>query len=193
METTSPKDVTLLLQKWGAGNQTAFEQLLPLVYDELRRLARSHLRHQAPNHSLQPTALVHEAYLRMVERESFSFENRAQFFGLAAQVIRGVLVDHARNHLAAKRGGAWQKVALEDALGVAQGKEVDLIALDDALRSLAAFDPHRSRVVELRYFGGLTIEETAEILKRSPASIKRDWSLARSWLYLELSKADAGN
>ncbi|MBL8207036.1 MAG: sigma-70 family RNA polymerase sigma factor [Blastocatellia bacterium] len=191
METLSPKDVTQLLQAWGEGNQAALERLLPLVYDELRRLARSYLRRQSANHSLQPTALVHEAYLRMVDREPFTFTNRAQFFGLAAQVIRGILVDHARTNLAEKRGGAFQKVELDDALGVSQGKDVDLIALDDALQGLAAFDPHRSRVVELRYFGGLTIEETAEFLKCSPATIKRDWSIARAWLFNEMSKTGA--
>ncbi len=190
METLSPKEVTQLLQAWSAGNQEALDRLLPLVYDELRRLARSYLRKQAANHSLQPTALVHEAYLRMVGREPFTFANRAQFFGLAAQVIRGILVDHARANLADKRGGAFQKVELDDALGVAQGKDVDLVALDDALQALAAFDPHRSRVVELRYFGGLTIEETAEFLKSSRATVKRDWGIARAWLFNEMSKSD---
>ncbi len=171
MEPMSPKEVTQLLQAWGAGNQAAFDRLWSLVYDELRRLARSHLRRQAANHSMQPTVLVHEAYLRMVDREPFTFVNRAQFFGLAAQVIRGILVDHARSNLAEKRGGAFQKVQLDEAFGRAQGKDMDVVALNDALQALAAFDPHRSRVVELRYFGGLTIEETAEFLKCSPATI----------------------
>lgn len=189
METVSPKEVTQLLQAWGAGNQAAFDRLLPLVYDELRRLARSYIRRQSASHSLQPTALVHEAYLRMVDREPFTFANRAPFFGLAAQVIRGILVDHARANLADKRGGAFQKVELDEAFGVEQGKDVDLVVLDDALQALATFDPERSRVVELRYFGGLTIEETAEFLKRSPASIKRDWNLAKAWLFNEMNKS----
>jgi RNA polymerase sigma factor (TIGR02999 family) len=189
METLSPKEVTQLLQAWGAGDQAALDRLLPLVYDELRRLARSHLRRQAANHSLQPTALVHEAYLRLVDREPFTFANRAQFFGLAAQVIRGILVDHARSNMAEKRGGALHKVELDEAVGLAQDKNIDLVALDDALQALAAFDPHRSRVVELRYFGGMTIEETAEFLKCSPATIKRDWNFARAWLINEMSKS----
>ncbi|HKX29770.1 MAG TPA: sigma-70 family RNA polymerase sigma factor [Blastocatellia bacterium] len=181
-----------LLAGWSDGDQTALNQLIPLVYDELRRLAASHLRRQGLQHSLQPTAVVHEAYLRLVGQQEVKFENRAQFFGLAAQVIRAILVDHARNRQAAKRGGGWLKVPLADALEVPQPREMDLIALNHALEILTTHDPQQSRVVELRYFGGLTIEETARFLKISPATVKRDWNLARAWLHREIGKHDLG-
>jgi RNA polymerase sigma factor (TIGR02999 family) len=169
------------------GDQSALDQLMPLVYDELRHLADSYLRRERADHTLQPTALVHEAYLRLVD-QSLHLQNRAHFFGVAAQIMRCILVDHARAHRSAKRGGAAQKLSLDAVAGLTEEREVDLIALDDALRSLAAFDPQQSRIVELRYFGGLTIEEVAQVLGISPATVKREWHLARAWLHREISK-----
>ena len=181
------KEVSELLWAWSAGDQTALDQLIPLVYNELRRMAAGYLRRRGAHNSLQPTAIVHEVYLRMLGQRDVQFENRAQFFGLAAHLIRTILVDHARQRQAAKRGGGWRKVELTEALDVAHKSEVDMIALDHALESLNARDPQQCRIVELRYFGGLTIEDTARFLKISPATVKRDWNLARAWLYREIS------
>jgi RNA polymerase sigma-70 factor, ECF subfamily len=185
---TQPTEVTHLLRAWGEGDQAALDRLIPLVYDELRRLAASYLRRQRPGHTLSSTALIHEAYLRLVEQQDPHFENRAQFFGLAARVIRGILVDYARGHMAAKRGGGGPKLELEEAIEVPAGRGVDLVALDEALASLAALDAQQSRVVELRYFGGLSIEETAQFLGISPATVKREWKAARAWLYREIRR-----
>jgi RNA polymerase sigma factor (TIGR02999 family) len=187
MAASSPTDVTQMLLDWSKGNQSALDKLMPLIYDELRRLASSYLRRERPDHTLQATALVHEAYLRLADQQHLHFQSRAHFFGLAAQVIRGILVDHARSHYAAKRGGALRKLSLDEAIEVEERREVDLIALDEALASLALLDPQQSRIVELRYFGGLTIEETAEFLRISPATVKRDWNTARAWLHREIS------
>jgi RNA polymerase sigma factor (TIGR02999 family) len=184
-------NITLLLLKWSDGDQTALDQLMPLVYDELRQLARSYLRRRGNQHSLQPTALVNEAYLRLVNQRQVNWHNRAQFFGLAAKLMRNLLVDHVRNRRAAKRGGGEYHLSLTYADQTARrsrSEEIDLIALDEALNRLAALSPQQSRVVELRFFGGLTIPETAVALDISHATVEREWSAARAWLFSELNK-----
>jgi RNA polymerase sigma factor (TIGR02999 family) len=185
----SPHDVTRLLLNWGAGDRQALDELTPLVYDELKRLASRYLRRERPDHTLQSTALVHEAYMRMVDQRNVKWQNRAQFFGLAAEMIRRILVDHARAHRAEKRGGEAVKLNLDEALDAAAGRDLDLVRLDDALKELAELDPQQSRIVELRYFAGLTIEETAEALAVSPATVKRDWAVAKAWLRRQLQSA----
>jgi RNA polymerase sigma factor (TIGR02999 family) len=182
-----PDDVTQLLECWSNGDREALEKLMPLVYDELHRLARRYLSRERSDHTLQSTALVHEAYLRMVDQKNVRWQNRAHFFGVAAQSIRHILVDHARSHLAAKRGAGAAKLSLDEAIGLPEKKEVDLLALDQALEGLAALDPQQGRIVELRFFGGLSIEETAEVLHISPATVKRDWVMAKAWLYQNLT------
>jgi len=179
--------ITQLLVKWGSGDKTALDELIPLVYDELRKLAASYLRRKPGAHSLQATALVHEAYVRLAEGKGASMQRRAQFFGLAAKVMRDILVDHARKRLATKRGGQQLRLSLSQAERLGHKPEVDVVALDDALRELAATNPQHSRVVELRFFGGLTIEETAEVMSLSHATTERYWSFARAWLRRELS------
>jgi RNA polymerase sigma factor (TIGR02999 family) len=179
-------DISELLRAWSEGDQAALDQLIPLVYNELRRMAAGYLRRRGAQNSLQPTAVVHEVYLRLLGQRDVQFESRAQFFGLASHLIRTVLVDHVRQRQAAKRGGGWRKVELTEALDIAQSRDVDMIALDHALETLSARDPQQGRIVELRYFGGLTIEDTAKFLKISPATVKRDWNLARAWLYREI-------
>ena len=188
MDDTGPS-VTALLDKWGRGDRDALEELLPIVYDELRRLAASYLRRESPGDTLQPTALVHEVYLRLVDQRRIEFHNRSHFFGAAAQIISRILVDRAREKQAAKRGGNADRVAVEDALALAVPPDLDMIALDTALSDLGGFDPQKARVVELRYFVGLSIPETAEVLGLSPTTIKREWSIARAWLYERLSGA----
>jgi RNA polymerase sigma factor (TIGR02999 family) len=180
--------VTQLLVRWGEGDQQAFEELMPLVYDELHRLARNYLRRERRDHTLQPTALVHEAYLRLIDQTRASVHSRAHFFSIAAQMMRRILVDHARLHQAAKRGDGDFKLSLNQADQVVDQQAVDLIALDEALHRLAAFCPQQSRIVEFRFFGGLTIEETAGLLGISHATVEREWSVARAWLRRELSK-----
>src|SRR6476646_247564 len=188
------EDVTLLLESWSNGDRMAFEKLMPLVYDELHRLAQRYLRRERSDHTLQSTALVHEAYLKMVDQKNVRWQNRAHFFGVAAQSIRHILVDHARSHLAAKRGAGAAKLSLDEAIGVPEKREVDLLALDQALEGLAVLDPQQGRIVELRFFGGLSIEETAEVLHISPATVKRDWVMAKAWLYREMSgKAESAS
>lgn len=186
--TSSTPDVTELLIAWNEGNQESLERLLPAVYDELRKLARSYLRRERPDHTLQATALVHEAYLRLIDQNSVTWQNRAHFFGIAAQMMRRILVNHAVAKQTDKRGGGVQKLSLDEAISLAEERELDLIALDDALKTLAEFDPRQSQIVELRFFGGLSIEETAEVLNISPATIKREWSTAKMWLHRELTK-----
>jgi len=185
------KDVTALLAEMRAGDPRAADQLIPLVYEELRRLAASYMRRERPDHTLQATALVHEAYFRLVDQKE-GYQNRGHFFGVAAQLMRRILVDHARTHQAAKRGAGGRKVSLDDAeaAGYSSQQDVDLVALDDALSRLGAVDAQQSRIVELRYFGGLTIEETAEVLGVSPATVKRDWNMAKAWLHHQLRKGD---
>ncbi len=187
METPEPHDVTKLLLRWGNGEREAFDALAPLVYDELRRLAGRYLRRERSEHTLQSTALVHEAYLRLVDQRNVRWQNRAQFFGLAAELIRRILVDHARARQAAKRGGTVYKLTLDEALDASAPRDLDLVNLDDAMKALAQMDPQQARVVELRFFAGLTIEETAEVLGISPATVKRDWLVAKAWLRRELS------
>ena len=180
--------VTQLLLEWGAGDRAALDQLLPLVFDELRRLAHSYLRRERAGHTLQPTALVNEAYLRLVGQQGVRWQSRAQFFGIAANLMRQILVDHARQRAAEKRGGAdQQRLSLTQAERVAGRADVDVLALNVALERLAEFDPQQARIVELKFFAGLTIEETAEVLGISHATIERDWKLARAWLKRELS------
>lgn len=183
----SPKDVTRMLVDWSHGDQEALDRLMPLVYDELRRVAKRILRGESSGHTLQATALVNEAYLKLIQQHEVEWQNRAHFFAIAARLMRRILVDHARNHQASKRGGAARKLSLDEALGVPAAQAVDLIALEDALTELARLDPEQSRLVELRFFGGLTIEEVAEVLGVSPATVKREWNMAKAWLYRELS------
>ena len=179
-------EVTALLHDWTGGDRRALERLMPLVYDELRRLAASYLRSERRDHTLQPTALVHEAYLRLVDQRSTDWRNRAHFFGIAAQMMRRILVDHARRRLAAKRSGGNVFLTLEDVEADAGDRTAEILALDRALAKLEALDPAQARVVEVRFFGGLTVEETAEATKVSSATVKREWRTARAWLRREI-------
>lgn len=181
-------EITQLLVSWSNGDQAAATKLMPLVYNELRRLAKSYLRRERLNHTLQPTELVHEAYLRLVDQQSVSWQNRAQFFGMAATLMRHILVDHARERRAAKRQGKDYALSLSQADRFSRQPDVNLLALDDALKDLAAIKPQHSRIVELRFFGGLTIEETAAVLGISHATVEREWSFARAWLRREISR-----
>jgi RNA polymerase sigma factor (TIGR02999 family) len=183
----TPGDITQLLAKWNDGDQRALDELVPLIYKELRLLARSYLRRQAHSVILQPTVLVHEAYMRLAGKQHLHFKNRAQFFGLAAKFMHDLLIDYVRQQHATKRGGEQQQVSLAYADQTGKQSEVDLLALDEALQRLAAINAQHSRIVELRFFGGLTIEETAEALGISHATVERDWSMARAWLYCELN------
>jgi RNA polymerase sigma factor (TIGR02999 family) len=177
------------LQGWRAGERSASDALLPLVYDELRRLAHHHLRNERPHHTLQSTALVNEAYLRLVGQNLPKWESRAHFFAIAAQLMRQILVDYARRHRASKRGSGVCKLALDDAVALPQRKNVDVVALDDALNALAEVDPRQSRVVELRFFAGLSLEETSEVMGIATATVQRDWTAARAWLHREISRS----
>jgi len=187
-ESTS-QPVSALLAQWQAGDEEALRALLPIVYDELRRLAHRYLQKERPGHTLQSTALVHEAYLRLMKQGGQEFENRAHFFAICAQLMRQILVEYARSQRAAKRDGG-RRLTLDDAMAVAKIRSVDLVALDDALTALAKLDPKLSRVVELRFFGGLSIEETSQVLGISPATTKREWAAARVWLHHEMSRTD---
>jgi RNA polymerase sigma factor (TIGR02999 family) len=182
-----PHEITRLLDEWGNGNQTALDKLYPLVYDELRRMAHRYMSRERKGHTLQTTALINEAYLRLVEQRNVHWENRAHFFGISAQIMRRILIDHARRYDYAKRGGGAQRVSLDEAAVVAKERAAELLDLDEALNRLADIDPRRSRVVELRFFGGLDNEEIAWLLKISPNTVTRDWKMARAWLYRELS------
>jgi RNA polymerase sigma factor (TIGR02999 family) len=184
----SSSQVTALLLRWSDGDPTAREALIPLVYDELRRLARHCLASQPPDHTLQSTALVHEAYLRLVGRTSVHWENQVHFFAVAAQLMRRILVDHARKQHAAKRGGNCLTLTLDESLGPPKKREVNLIALDDALTDLAALDSRQSQIVELRFFAGLSIEDASRVLGTSPATVKREWATARAWLYEQMNR-----
>lgn len=175
--------VTQLLARWSNGDRAAREALIPLVYDELRRIARSALSRQRPGHTLESTALVHEAYMRLVVRTSVRFESRTHFFAVASHLMRRILVDHARKHNAAKRGGANVTLVLDDSIDVPDKREIDLSALDEALTALAKLDERQASIVEMRFFGGLSIDETSQVLAISPATVKREWMTARSWLY----------
>lgn len=187
-ETTSQKAITQLLIDWGNGDKEAMERMLPLVYAELRRIAASRLRQERPGHTLQPTALVHEAYLRLIEQQNVNWQNRAQFFGLSAEMMRRILINHALSKKADKRGGGAVKVSLSAVDAAAAREESNLLALDEALKKLATFDERKSRIVELKFFGGLSIEEIAEVLQVSKATVVREWGLARTWLYREIGK-----
>jgi RNA polymerase sigma-70 factor (ECF subfamily) len=186
--TPSSENVTQLLLDWRNGDQTALDRLMPLVYKELRRIAGHYMRDERQGHTLQTSALVNEAYLRLVDHENIPWQNRAHFFGVAAQAMRRILVDHARTRNYQKRGGGAQQVSLDEAATVAEERAAEMIALDDALKELARMDERKSRVVELRYFGGLSVEETAEALGVSIQTVGRDWSTAKAWLLREMSK-----
>jgi RNA polymerase sigma factor (TIGR02999 family) len=177
--------VTQLLIRWTEGDKQALEDLLPLVYDELRRLARRYLQQERPGHTLQSTALVHEAYLRLID-QNVNWQNRAHFFGIAAQMMRRILVDHARSRSAAKRGDGACRVILDEGLVALPERDLDVVALDGALSNLAKIDPQQSKIVELRFFAGLSIEDTSEVLHISPATVKRDWAMAKAWLLREM-------
>ena len=183
--------VTQLLANWGKGDLTAREELIPLVYQELRSLASSYLRRERPDHTLQPTALVHEAYLRLVDQHNVNWENRRHFFGAVAQAMRRILVDHARDRLAEKRGSGVAKVALTEAIVMSQEQPAQMIALHESLTALASRDPQQGRIVELRVFGGLTVEEITGILGVSSATVKRDWALAKAWLRREMEARES--
>jgi RNA polymerase sigma factor (TIGR02999 family) len=182
-----PEGITQLLVDWSNGDQKALDKLMPLVYSELRRQAGNYLRRERPGHTLQPTALVNEAYLKLIDQKNAKWQNRAQFFGVAAQLMRRILVDHARQHQAAKRGGSdQQRLSITSAEKLVKQPEVDLLALHEALEELTAIDPQQGRIVELRFFGGLSIEETAEVLHIGHATVERDWKMARAWLRRKL-------
>jgi RNA polymerase sigma factor (TIGR02999 family) len=182
-----PRSLSELLAKWPTDDTESLESLLPQVYDELRQLAHRTLRHQSPGHTLQSTALVHEAYLRLAKQDALTFENERQFFGLAALIMRQILVDYARKRNAAKRDGGC-RMPLVDSLSILDGKSVEMVALDDALTDLARLNLQQSRIVELRFFGGLSIEDTADVLEVSPATVKRQWSTARAFLHREMAR-----
>src|SRR5687768_1286894 len=184
---SSSHEVTTLLKAWGDGDESARDRLMPLVYDELRRLARQHLRREKPDNLLQTTALVHEAYLRLIAQNQTQFKNRAHFFGISARLMRQILVDHARRRNGAKRGGGMTTVALDDASNLAQQQATNVLLIDEALSALAEKDSRQSEIVELRFFGGLSIEETAAVLNVSPGTVMRDWTFARAWLENEIS------
>jgi RNA polymerase sigma factor (TIGR02999 family) len=180
------EEVTRVLIDWSGGDREAPAKLMPLVYEELRRLAHQYLQRERADHTLQATGLVHEAYLRLVDQSTTTWQNRAHFFGVAAQLMRRILVDYARSHRAEKRGGGWDKLAFDEAIAPSAERSVDLVALDDALKDLLALDPRQSQIVELRFFGGLTNEEVGEVLDVSPRTVKREWRMAKAWLRREI-------
>ena len=186
MSESAPSEISLLLEAWSRGDQSAFERLVSLVYGELHRLAHRYMAREQPGRTLQTTALVNEAYLRLVDANQVQWQNRAHFFAISAQVMRRILVDFARSRGYQKRGGNLRKVSFDEAVAVSPEPDPDLIELDDALGALAAIDPRKAKVVELRFFGGLSVEETAEVLKVSPDTVMRDWRLAKVWLAREL-------
>ena len=182
-------EITQLLAEWSDGNQTALDKLYPLVYDELHRMARRYMKREQKGHTLQTTALINEAYVRLVDQKHVHWANRAHFFAISAQIMRRILIDHARRHAYAKRGGGAEKISLDETAIVAKERAPDLLVLDEALNRLAEIDPRRGQVVELRYFGGLNNEEIAGVLKISENTVTRDWNMARAWLYQELSRS----
>jgi len=184
----SAPDVTKLLQQWADGDRKALDHLMPLVYNELRRLANYYLQQERPDHTLQPTALVHEAYMKLVDQRSSRWQNRAQFYGVAAQIMRRILVDHARQHQAEKRHAMKDPLPLDDALTIPIKTDLSLVELDQSLEALSAFDPEKCRLVELRFFVGLNVEDAAEVLGISTATVKREWAVAKAWLYNDMSK-----
>ena len=188
--TPSSSNVTQMLHDWSHGDREVLDKLVPVVYEELRRQAARYLRRERPGHTLQTTALIHEAYIRLIDQKNVHWQNRAHFFAISAQLMRRILVDHARSRQAAKRGGSDIKLPLEEAMIASEGREVDLVALDEALERLAAIDPQQSRVVELKFFSGLSVEETAEVLGVSTRTVKRDWNVAKAWLRREISEGE---
>jgi RNA polymerase sigma-70 factor (ECF subfamily) len=184
---TQQHHITQLLAEWSEGNQSALDELYPLVYDELHRLARRYMSREGKGHTLQTTALINEAYVRLVDQQNVRWANRSHFFAISAQIMRRILIDHARRQAYAKRGGGAQKVSLEEAAIVGRDQSGELVRLDEALKSLAEMDPRRSQVVELRYFGGLNNEEIAGVLNVSENTVTRDWNMARAWLYQQLT------
>lgn len=186
-----PEEITQLLLSWSEGDETALDRLIPLVYPELRRLARIYMGRESPAHTLQTSALINEAYLRLVDQHHIEWQSRAHFFAVAAQVMRHILIDHARNRRYLKRGAGAQHVPLDEVAVVARERAEELVVLDDALRKLAQIDERKSQIVELRFFGGLTGEEIAEVMKLSPITVKREWRSAKAWLHLEISKGTA--
>ncbi|HEY3026763.1 MAG TPA: sigma-70 family RNA polymerase sigma factor [Pyrinomonadaceae bacterium] len=188
MRQNSTHEVTQLLIAWSSGDKAALDKLMPLIHQELRSLAHRYMSREHPGHTLQTTALVNEAYLKLVNRKDVHWQNRAHFFAIAAELMRTILVDHARSHAFAKRGGGAQHLALDEAMVISQERAAEVVALDEALKGLADIDPQQARVVELRFFGGLTIEETSEVLHLSATTVKREWRSAKAWLYHELAK-----
>lgn len=182
------REVTQLLIEWSNGDKEALDQMMPLVYSELRRIAASHLRRERTEHTLQPTALVHEAYIRLINQQRANWQNRAQFFGVAAQMMRRILINHANERVAAKRGGGALKISLSEAESQMEITDSSLLALDESLTRLAQLDPRKSRIIELKFFGGLKIEEIAEVMQLSHATIEREWTLARAWLHREMQR-----
>lgn len=187
METPPASEVTRLLVSWREGHEEALDQLMPLIYQELKQLARGYLRDERPDHTLQPTALIHEAYIRLADQSLPQWQNRAHFYGIAARVMRQILVDHARRHHASKRGSDQQRVPLDEAIVFTEDRAADVVALDDALKELASFDERKCRVIELRFFGGLSLEEAAEALGISIATVGRELRLASAWLHRQMS------
>jgi RNA polymerase sigma-70 factor (ECF subfamily) len=190
MATRPSQGITQLLERWSQGDAEALDQLMPLVYDELHRVAGAYLRRERGEHTLQPTALVNEAYLKLVHQRNIRWQNRAQFFGVAAQLMRRILVDHARSHYAAKRGGDRVNVSMKNIGAFGTQPAADVLALHDVLNRLAELDPDQSRIVELRFFGGLTIEEAAEVMHVSHSTVEREWKIAKAWLKRELTKSE---
>ena len=182
-----PQEVTQLLVDWGNGNQAALDRLMPVVYTGLRQLAHQYMRRERPGHTMQTTALIHEAYLRLVDQNQVRWQHQAHFFGIAARLMRQILIEHARSRTRAKRGGGVGTISLDEAAIVSQARATELLALDDALERLATIDPRKSRVVELRFFGGLSVEEAAIVLNVAPNTVLRDWRLAKAWLHREIS------
>jgi RNA polymerase sigma factor (TIGR02999 family) len=188
VETGKTGEVTALLKAWGAGDPCALERLMPHVYAELRRMSRKYMKEERPGHTLQATALVHDVYLKLVDLDSVEWKDRAHFYAICAQMMRRILVDSARARRSAKRGGPTPPINLGDSPEVGSSRDRELVALDDAMNALAEMDPRKVKVIELRYFGGLSVEETAEVVKISPQSVMRDWKLAKAWLHREMAK-----
>ena len=182
-----PQEITQLLLNWSKGDQAALDQLIPLVYPELRKLARRYMGRESPEHTLQTSALINEAYLRLVDQQAVEWNDRAHFFAVAAQVMRHILIDHARSHLYGKRGAGAQHVPLDEVAVVSQERAAELVALDDALTSLAKIDERKGKIIELRFFGGLSVDETAEVMNVSPVTVMREWRAAKAWLHREVS------
>lgn len=188
MTSPSPDEVTQLLLDWSSGDKAALDKLMPLVYEELRRLAHHYMGRERPGHTLQTTAIVNEAYLQLIDQKNVQWQNRAHFFGIAAHLMRRVLASYARSRHYAKRGGGARQVSLEEAMIVSEERAADMVTLDDALTALAEIDQRKSQIVEMRFFGGLTVEDTAEVLGVSPGTVMRDWTMAKAWLRREISR-----